>query len=274
MRRGFPPLAWLVGFGLSVGADDYKPHSFAAPTLPATANGHYQLLAPKNPRSADRWPLVVYLHGAGSKGDDNRKPATEPFPKVIAAAEVRIRFPAFVLLPQCRDGTDAAGRPNNWVKWVGQKDHPPAEWTTSEPEMSDQLVGAGLAVADVLAKHPIDPRRVYLVGVSMGGSGSLYWAAREPSRFAGVVAACGLSETAKASMLAKTPLWLFHGSDDPVAPVSRSRDVVAAVKAAGGAVTFTEYTGAGHGIAARVFSQDDYAALNWLFSQVHAGEAK
>jgi predicted peptidase len=259
----------LVALKADTEPASYLPREIGASVeVPATANRGYLFLRPKlTADAAARLPLVVYLHGAGAKGSENRKPAEEALPKLLATEAVQARFPCFVLVPQCRDGKDALGRPNNWVKWVGQAENLPAQWEQSEPEPSDQLRGAMAALADVLAREPVDRARVYLTGVSMGGSASWYWAAREPERFAAVITACGLSEASKAPQLARVPIWAFHGSDDPVAPVERSRRTVEALQAAEGAVQFTEFTGEGHNIAGRVFEANDHAALRWLFEQ-------
>ncbi len=236
--------------------------------LSKTVNLGYRLLEPERPKAAEElFPLVVYLHSAGSKGDDNEKQLQEEFPKLLANSDLRSKHPAYVLVPQCRDGKDAAGRPNNWVKWIGQKERPPAEWEQAEPEVSDQLQGAMLALEDVLARYPIDRSRIYLAGVSMGGSGAWNWAAREPERFAAVITACGLSEIAKVPALARQKIWAFHGSDDPIAPVARTRSMVQALRDAGSEVKFTEFEGVGHGIAERVFTENDHAVIQWLFAQ-------
>lgn len=251
-----------------------EPAAFAKRTVPEsiavppTANRAYRLLILDGAKDSDaKWPLVVYLHGAGAKGSDNAKQTGEVFPRLLASEELRKRFPCFVLVPQCRDGEDSQGRPNNWVKWENQKGTQPTEWRRSEAEPSDQLRAAMASLQDVLATQPVDPTRVSLTGVSMGGSAAWYWSAREPQRFAAVVTACGLSETSNAKPLAKLPIWAFHGSDDPIAPVQRSREMIAALKAAGGTPKFTEFTGAGHGIAERVFTDDNHAVLRWLFEQ-------
>jgi predicted peptidase len=243
-------------------------HTFQVPeskAVPATANRGYQLYVPA--KAEGKLPLVVYLHGAGAKGTGTEKPAAEVLPKLLADPKTQKAFPCWILVPQCREGNDAEGRPNNWVKWVGQKDNPPAKWEKTEAEPSDQLQAAKAALEEVLATRSVDPKRVYLTGVSMGGSGSWYWGAREPGTFAAVLTACGLSEVGAAGKWKQTPLWAFHGSDDDVAPVERSRQMIEAVKKAGGTPKYTEFQGAGHNIAAKVLTDNDNAALKWLFGQ-------
>lgn len=237
--------------------------------VPATANRNYRLLVPSDlGKTGEKFPLVICLHGAGAKGSDNLKQVKgEVLPAMLAKPEMREKFPCFVLVPQCRDGEDAQGRPNNWVKWVGQKGTPPAQWVETEAEPSDQLRAAMAALDDVLATQPVDLTRIYLTGVSMGGSASWYWAAHEPERFAAVVTACGLSEEKRAEEIARIPLWAFHGSRDPIAPVERTRAMVEALRQAGSAVKFTEFDDGGHGIAQEVFEKDDHAVVRWMFAQ-------
>lgn len=263
-------LAVLLATGGSVAIADAPPQfdvrKLPAEAVPETANRSYRLFSP-TPISgkSQKFPLVVYLHGSGAKGDDNRKPLDEPVVKRLVSAEIQQKYPCFVLVPQCRAGDDTQGRPNNWVKWENQIGTTPAQWTVSEREPSDQLLGAMAALKDALKVEGVDASRVYLTGVSMGGSGSWNWGAREPERFAAVVTVCGLSDIRLAPSLAKTPVWCFHGSEDAVAPASRTRQMVQAIEQAGGTIKFTEYAGAGHNIAGRVLGEK--GMLEWLFAQ-------
>lgn len=236
--------------------------------LPTTVNRAYRLLIPAAAKDQpnQKFPLVVYLHGGGSRGEDGIKPVNEPLPKLLATAEMRERFPCFILVPQCREGLYEDGRPYNWTKWENQK-AAPAQWLKSDEETSDQLRAAMAALKDVLERQSVDPARVYLTGVSMGGSGTWSWAARQPEQFAALLTVCGLSEVSRAEPLSKVPVWTFHGAKDDVVPVQRTRDLVKALEGLGGNVKYTEYPEGGHGIASHAFSEDDYAAIRWLFEQ-------
>lgn len=237
-------------------------------TVPTSANRAYRIVLPDADwKNGAKFPLVIYLHGAGAKGQDNLKPLGEVMPRLLNQPQLREKFPCFILIPQCRAGDDAEGRPNNWVKWEGQKTNPPAKWMKGEAEPSDQLLAAMQALDEVLANYPVDTSRIYLTGVSMGGSGTWNWAARQPGRFAAIITSCGLSETSKASSLAKLPIWAFHGSDDEVAPAERSRQMIEALCRAGNSPRYSEFTGAGHNIAERVFTENEHAAFTWLFAQ-------
>lgn len=238
--------------------------------VPVSANGEYRLMLPKGYEvggDEKRWPLVIYMHGGGSKGADGVKPTREGLPKLLATEQMRERFGCLVLVPQCRDGDDVSGeRPNNWVKWNRQREKP-LYWTESDEEPSDQLLGAMAALEDVLKRYRVDERRIYLTGVSMGGSASWNWAARDPQRFAAMIPVCGLSDVRRAAAMARVLVWTFHGSEDEQVPVQRTRDMVKALREEGSGVRYLEYDGAGHGIAKRVWSEDDFAALRWLFGQ-------
>ncbi len=267
-----PLLAAL--FALSAGFSSAAEELFLRQTvldsvpLPTTVNRSYRLLPPANlsGKPDEKFPLVIYLHGGGSRGEDGAKPITEALPKLLSTPEMRAEFPCFVLVPQCREGLYEDGRPFNWTKWENQS-AAPAMWLKSDQEPSDQLRAAMAALNDVMSRQPIDPARVYLSGVSMGGSGTWSWASRQPEKFAALLTVCGLSEVSRAEPVAKIPVWTFHGAKDEVVPVQRTRDFVKALQDLGGKVKYTEYPDGGHGIANQAFSEDDHAALKWLFEQ-------
>ena len=117
----------------------------------------------------------------------------------------------------------------------------------------------------MVAAEPIDPGRIYLTGLSMGGYGAWELAARIPERFAAVAPICGGGDEAQAAKLVGLPIWCFHGADDKVVPVERSRSMVAAIKAAGGEPKFSELPGVGHDSWTPAYR--DGALLGWLFQQ-------
>jgi predicted peptidase len=265
--------AVLLGAGAGLGRAEeslYLEQKLGATSsAPESANRRYRLMTPLGWKAEEdgRHPLVIYMHGAGSKGSDGVKPLREELPRLLATPEMRGRFRCFVLVPQCRDGDDVSGeRPNNWVKWDNQR-LKPSFWLKSDDDPSDQLLGAMAALEDVLARYPVDVSRIYLTGVSMGGSASWNWASRDPGRFAAMVPVCGLSDGRRARWMATVPVWTFHGDQDEQVPVQRTRDMVELLKRAGSGVRYTEYAGDGHGIAKRVWSEDDHATLRWLFEQ-------
>ena len=130
-----------------------------------------------------------------------------------------------------------------------------------------QRVESGLArrLDQLIAKKPIDTRRIYLTGLSMGGYGTWDLIARQPERFAAAIPICGGGDPATAERIKHIPLWVFHGDADSAVKVSRSRDMVAALKQAGGEPKYTEYEGVGHDSWTRTYKSPEI--YEWLFSQ-------
>jgi lysophospholipase L1-like esterase/poly(3-hydroxybutyrate) depolymerase len=201
----------------------------------------WKLLKPARVVEGERYPLVLFLHGAGERGEDNRRQLTW-FGTPMAGAAWSEAYPCYVLAPQCPPG-------RRWVE---------VDWSAAEsprPELpSPALEGARRALQAVLAEHPIDAERLYLTGLSMGGFGTWDLAARHPTWFAA------------AALLAALPLWCFHGADDKVVSVERSRAMIRAIEAAGGEPTYTELQGVAHDSWKQAYS-DDSGLLSWLFAQ-------
>lgn len=178
--------------------------------LARTVSTGYLLYLPKayDTKAAKKWPLILFLHGAGERGADLAKVAIHGPPKLV---KQRQEFEFIIVSPQC-----PAGR----------------HWD------SDTL----LALLDsVIAAHAVDTRRVYLTGLSMGGFGTWDLGLAHPDRFAAIAPICGggdplhvlLPDPKKAAALKTLPIWAFHGAKDPVVLLSESERMVNAVKRAG-----------------------------------------
>jgi predicted peptidase len=211
-----------------------------------------QLLAPPAIEPGRRYPLVVFLHGAGERGRDNEK-QLKYLPTWMAEPALRERHPCFLLAPQCRED-------ERWVdiSWADKKSTPQGPPTTD-------VLSVIAALNAVIAAEPVDPGRIYLTGLSMGGYGTWDLAARQPERFAAILPICGGGDEATAPRLAKLPIWCFHGDADKVVPVERSRTMIAAVRAAGGDPKYSELPGVGHDSWTPAYR--DPAVLDWLVSQ-------
>lgn len=204
----------------------------------------YQVFVPPGGSSNKKLPVILFLHGIGQRGEGGIVP-TEGAAGALVQSYLE-RVPSIVVLPQCRKG----------VYW-------------SDPQMEAQAIGA---LNQSVKEFGGDPTRMYLTGVSMGGYGAWHLAARHPGKFAALVPVCGGSPlhsadryTAIAQKVGRTPTWVFHGSDDRVVPVTESRRMVEALKAAGGNVHYTEYEGAGHNVWNRAYTEPDF--LPWLLAQ-------
>lgn len=235
-------------------ADGYEERSVSvAPAAGAAAVPfRYRLLAPDVP-TGDRMPLVVFLHGAGERGSDNAAQLAY-LPTWLAAPTERRRHPCFLLAPQCRDES-------MWVDipWGDTRSRP------QQPRPTLDLQAVIAALDEVTANEPVDPRRIYLTGLSMGGYGTWDLAARMPERFAALLPICGGGDEATATRIAGLPTWCFHGAADDVVPVERSRSMIAAVRAAGGTPRYSELPGVGHDSWTPAYR--DAEVIDWLFAQ-------
>ena len=222
-------------------------------TVPETGEFRYRLLRPTTLEPGATYPVVLFLHGAGERGDDNAR-QLKYLPAWMAEPGNRRRHPCFLIAPQCR--TD-----HSWsaIDWQTKRALPLADKPTAD-------LAAALAALDaVLAEEPTDPARVYLTGLSMGGYGSWDLAARHPARFAAVLPICGGGDAATAPRLTSVPIWSFHGTADQVVPVERSRAIIEALTAAGGTPISSELEDVGHDSWTPAYG--NAAVLDWLFAQ-------
>jgi predicted peptidase len=221
----------------------------------------YQVFVPDNWTPHQKWPIILFLHGAGERADDGLQETDVGIGTAIRSD--RSRVPAIVVMPQCRKN----------MYWV-------------EPPMDD------LAMATLQAatkEFHGDPARTYLTGLSMGGYGSWYLAAKYPGRFAAMVVICGgihpppatlkaHPELAKwdppggptaysdaAAKIGKVPVWIFHGTDDNIVPVTESQHMRAAMTQVGAEVHYTEYPGVKHISWDKAY--DEPKLFPWLLSK-------
>jgi predicted peptidase len=214
----------------------------------------YRILRPAKIEEGKKYPVVVFLHGAGERGDDNWV-QLKYFPEMMAQPEYREKYPCFVIAPQCREG-------RTWSS-IGRRRN---RETSDANEPSDQLKVV-MQILDTHIKYGfIDTKRIYLTGLSMGGYGAWDWAVREPDRFAAVVPICGGGDDRKADRLVKLPIWAVHGDEDEAVPVERTREMIAAIKKAGGNPKYTELKGVGHNSWTPAYTDPD-GVVKWMFEQ-------
>ncbi len=166
------------------------------------------------------WPTILFLHGFGESGDNPEVVKTQGLPTYIAN---RPDFPFIVIAPQC-------------------------PWQTWWPELADSL---DHLLNECQANYPIDPDRLYLTGLSMGGHGTWYLGARWPERFAALAPICGAGHwfhgfPQRVEVLKDVPVWAFHGALDEVVPPETSQVLVKMLERCSGRVKFTLYPDANH----------------------------
>ena len=217
---------------------------------------HYRLLKPTQLEPGKKYPLVLFLHGAGERGADNVS-QLQYLPEQMATEPWRSQFPCFLIAPQCR-------KDKRWVEVPWDARH-----SSSQIELGDQM-RVVLMILDAIEKEfPIDPQRVMLTGLSMGGYGSWDLATRFPERFSAVAPVCGGGDEKTAARLAHTPLWAWHGDADKAVPVERSRTMIAAVRAAGGAPKYSELPGVGHNSWTPAYTSSPDGLIAWMFAQTN-----
>lgn len=216
----------------------------------------YQVYVPADYTTKSSWPAILFLHGAGERGDDGLFPTNVGLGPAIR--QNPSRYPAIAIFPQ-------VPRDSQWVGAPG-----------------DMAVAA---LQQTMREFHVDPSRVYLTGLSMGGHGTWYVAYRHPQLFAAVVPICGwVREFARfrgsvpvvpgesaavmpslVHRLGKVAIWIFHGEIDPVVDVNGSREPFNALKAASADVRYTELLGTNHNSWDAAFASEEFT--RWLFAQ-------
>ncbi|HCY43753.1 MAG TPA: hypothetical protein DHV48_20860 [Prolixibacteraceae bacterium] len=250
--KSFPKKEWENKFD----AFEFKVFQTDGHTLP------YRFYQPQSGTAGKKLPLVIFLHGAGERGFDNRTQFQRFAPILFWE-----KYPCFVLAPECPSKTpDSSNAESVWVDTpFGAASHQMNVNPTWPLKLVMQLIDK------TIRDYPVDKNRIYITGLSMGGYATWEILQREGKRFAAAIPVCGGGDPAYASTIKPVNLWVFHGSDDRTVPVKRSRDMVAAVQAVGGNVTYTEYPGVGHDSWGRTYSNPE--VWDWLFHQVKVGTA-
>jgi len=194
---------------------------------------HYWLYLPENYAAKKKCPLILFLHGAGERGDNLEKVKVHGPPKLV---EQRSDCPAIVVSPQC-----------------------PSERLWSPTQLS-------LLLDTCVETLKVDADRVYVTGLSMGGFGTWALCAKEAERFAAAIPICGGGDVTKADRLVDLPIRVFHGAKDSVVTLDFSQNMVDAIRAAGGTkVELTVYPEANHDSWTETYANDDVA--EWLLRQ-------
>ena len=205
----------------------------------------YRLFVPPSYDPKKRYPLVLWLHGAAGRGNDNILEISEGNTlgtHIWTKPENQAKFPAFVLAPQC-----------------------PAEkfWAYPRDQHMPEQLRVALEILDAVeTEFSIDRDRVYVAGQSMGGEGT--WAALRyaPGRFAAALSLCGYLAPEEAAAVPHIPVWIFQGEDDPIVPLAEARTFVAALRRAGGEIKYQEYPGIKHQVWEKAFLEP--GLVDWL----------
>ncbi len=202
------------------------------------------------------YPVVIFLHGGGERGDDNISQLKWGVKNFVTDHRLMTKK-AIVIAPQSPENRTWA----NFEGQYGNSDDPfrladePSKPLRMTMEVLDQLI----------ENFAVDTNRIYITGMSMGGFGTWDAIARWPERFAAAVPVCGGGDPTTADQITDVPIWAFHGADDPTIPAERSREMIEALQNAGAKPGYTEYPGVGHFSWLQAYTDENMFA--WLFSQ-------
>lgn len=207
-----------------------------------TATRQYLFYLPGEYGKTDcKWPMIVYLHGASSRGTNLGRVRKCGIPWL---ADHEKDFPFIAVSPQCPKGKRWVDIDTGWIMNI---------------------------IDEISTEYAVDRDRIYITGVSMGGHGAWYLAHKYPDRFAAVAPLCGRVDTTWAESLKDMPAWVFHGSRDRVCPIRYSNDIVDTLRSIGANVKYTVYPKAGHDIVTRTYGNQEL--YDW-FLQHHRNENK
>jgi predicted peptidase len=153
------------------------------------------------------------------------------------------------------------------MRWV-ESDWKDGSYSLAQTPVSKPMTAALELLASLQAKYPVDPNRLLVTGLSMGGYGTWDIIARHPTMFAGALALCGGGDPTQAQAIRDVPVWAFHGDQDPAVPVRGSRKMIQALRKAGGNPRYTEVAGRGHDVWTVAYR--DVEVVRWLLSQRRA----
>jgi predicted peptidase len=196
----------------------------------------YVVFVPHDYKGDKAYPLILFLHGAGSKGTDGKKQLAGGLAPAIKKQEKT--FPFLVIFPQAQ---------NSWKA------------------DSDDARRALAILEEVQKNYKVDGKRIYLTGLSMGGSGTWSLAVAHPDRWAAVVPLCGRADLKQVARIKDLPCWCFVGDKDKAELVENNREMIKALKAAGSAVRYQEYEGVGHNCWDRAYATQEL--FDWLLMQ-------
>jgi len=276
MNEAFEPLlafqnaAWVMGnLDIVMEPRTFESAATAGEQLP------YHLFTPEFYDAGAAYPLVIYLHGRGERGFDNRtsvysNSALFRGARSLVSPNFQAEFPSFVLAPQCGD----VPAHQEWAHWIGNSEdnlfaglnntdgsymqHP-------DPFPSARMVSE--LIPALQTEFNIDPTRIYLVGESMGGFGTWEFTSRWPELFAAGVPMAGYSDRNTVPRILDIPFWVFHGEADESNPLAGSQIMAAAINDAGGSARLTTYPDTGHVETFSMAWDSELELLPWIFSQ-------
>lgn len=212
----------------------------------------YRIAAPEKTEEGKQYPLILFLHGSGQRGTDNKAQLKHSVAEILKGA-AEVREPVYLIAPQCP--------PGRWWSEPTEGRH-----GLKDAGGKDPLMEAVLALVEETAvKHPIDRKRIYITGISMGGFGTWDMLARSPQTWAAAIPVCGGGDPKTAVKFKDIPIRIFHGDPDNVVPTKSSELMAEALNKAGSKAELTLFPGVGHNSWTPTYQ--DREVIKWLFAQ-------
>ncbi len=234
--------------------DDFSKHTFINAQNDSL---NYRLLVPENIQKGKKYPLVLFLYGAGERGKDNESQLRNGG-TLFSNPSNREKYPSFVLFPQC---------PSEFYWFMDKR--PEQGFKNGNPfaknvPASSQTQLVMELLDDFIQKNPVDERRIYVMGLSMGAMATFDIVCRQPDRFAAAIPICGGVNLERLHELkTSTKFRIYHGDIDDVVPVGLSREAYKALKKSGKEVEYIEFYGVNHNSWHPAFNSPDF--LSWLY---------
>ncbi len=218
---------------------------------------NYQISFPNNYNNSTDYPLVVFLHGAGERGSNNEAQLIHGS-ALFNHPENRLNYPAIVIFPQCPIDS-------YWVR-IKKNETSESKFDFGRNEqITEPLHLVERLIKDIIQKEEVDRKRIYVLGLSMGGMGTLDLICRNPKLFAAAVPICGGVEISRIKNVKKLPIRLYHGAKDDIVPPTWSRNIYSGLKRLGSTkVEYIEFENANHNSWDPAFNSADF--LSWIFN--------
>lgn len=213
----------------------------------------YRMLSPSEIESGKEYPLVLFLHGSGERGNDNEKQLAHGA-SIFSNPVNSDKYPAFVVFPQCKE--------KYWTGKIDEQSFMPGSPVPPESKAEETLMEL---INHLIANNPIDKNRIYIVGISMGGIATYDLVCRHPDIFTAAVPICGAVNPERLSDAKDVKFMIFHGEEDDEVPSYCSREAYKALNSIGANVEYIEFAGIGHDCWSSAFNYP--TLLSWLFSQ-------
>jgi predicted peptidase len=213
---------------------------------------NYRLYKPENIENNKKYPLIIFLHGAGERESDNKSQLRWCVGEIIDHMQ-KNNEPSYVIAPQCPKKEQWVNIPRTYTQ----------REITPEPSKSVRLTKE--LIDKFKEENPVDEKRIYIVGLSMGGFGAFDLLERNPGDFTAAATFCSSGDPSYAKQLSDTPIWMFMGSKDTVVPLYRVREMAEALKKEGNIMKYTEYPEIGHDVWTAAINNPEL--LKWLLEQ-------